>query len=43
MPIENLPKCVRHFDKIVTAHASVGLLHNRPLAHIVHIYCAYLC
>ena len=43
VPIENLPEYVRRFDKIVTshdttaayyAHASVGLLHNRPIVNL---------
>ena len=43
VPIENLPEYVRRFDEIVTshdttaayyAHASVGLLHNRPLVNL---------
>ncbi len=43
VPIENLPEYVRRFDEIVTAHdttaayyahASVGLLHNRPIVNL---------
>ena len=43
VPIENLPEYVRRFDRIVTshdttaayyAHASVGLLHNRPIVNL---------
>lgn len=43
VPIENLPEYVRRFDEIVTrhdttasyyAHASVGLLHNRPIINL---------
>ncbi len=43
VPIENLPEYVRRFDDIVTAHgttaayyahASVGLLHNRPIVNL---------
>ncbi len=43
VPIENLPEYVRRFDEIVTrhdttasyyAHASVGLLHNRPVINL---------
>lgn len=43
VPIENLPTYVRRFDEIVTAHgttaayyahASVGLLHNRPIVNL---------
>ena len=43
VPIEHLPEYVRRFDEIVTAHdttasyyahASVGLLHNRPIVNL---------
>ena len=43
VPIENLPEYVRRFEEIVTAHdttaayyahASVGLLHNRPIVNL---------
>ena len=43
VPIENLPEYIRRFDEIVTAHdttaayyahASVGLLHNRPIVNL---------
>ncbi len=43
VPIENLPEYVQRFDEIVTrhdttasyyAHASVGLLHNRPVINL---------
>ena len=43
VPIANLPEYVRRFDEIVTAHdttaayyahASVGLLHNRPIVNL---------
>ena len=43
VPIEHLPEYVRRFDEIVTAydttasyyaHASVGLLHNRPIINL---------
>ena len=43
VPIERLPEYVRRFDEIVTshdttasyyAHASVGLLHNRPIINL---------
>ena len=43
VPIKNLPEYVRRFDEIVTrhdttasyyAHASVGLLHNRPVINL---------
>lgn len=43
VPIENLPEYVRRFDEIVKAHdttaayyahASVGLLHNRPIVNL---------
>ena len=43
VPIENLPEYVQRFDEIVTrhdttasyyAHASVGLLHNRPIINL---------
>ena len=43
VPIEHLPEYIRRFDEIVTAHdttaayyahASVGLLHNRPIVNL---------
>ena len=43
VPIENLPEYIRRFDEIVRAHgttaayyahASVGLLHNRPIVNL---------